>query len=140
MLQAEEKGWAVFSISAAQPVINDNRRDKGLRCNSLKFCSGKRLPRSMWKSERTVSEGAWEALFATSEANSPMILSLCRASKLLPGKPWGLPAVLRHLRSDVNVPFAHPPATRNSHLGDSEAGMTGLIKAGKKYPSMIQNI
>lgn len=89
---------------------------------------------------RQVSEGAWEALFATSEAESLMIPSLCRVSKSLPGKPLGLPAVLRHLRSDVNVPPSHPPATRNSHLGKNEAGMTGMIKAGNKYPSMIQNI
>lgn len=89
---------------------------------------------------RQVSEGAWGALFATPEADSPMFLSLCRASKLLPGKPWRLPAVLRHLRSDVNLPLSHPPATRNSHLGKNEAGMTGIIKAGNKYPSMIQNI
>lgn len=89
---------------------------------------------------RQVSEGAWEALFAASEADSPMILSLRRAFKLLPVKPWGLPAMLRHLCSDVNVPLSHPPAIRNSHLGKNEAGMTGMVKAGNKYPSMIQNV
>lgn len=30
MPQAEEKGWAVSSMSAEQPVIKDNRIEKGL--------------------------------------------------------------------------------------------------------------
>lgn len=30
MPQAEEKGWAVFSMSAEQPAIKDNRIGKGL--------------------------------------------------------------------------------------------------------------
>lgn len=78
---------------------------------------------------RQLSEGPWKALLVVSEANSPMIISLFRGSEWLPSKPWGFPAVLRHLHSDVKVPLCHPPATRNSHLGENEAAVTGVIKA-----------
>lgn len=45
---------AFFSTSAAQPVFNDNRRQDCWRhWSSLKFCSGKWLPCSIWKSEWT---------------------------------------------------------------------------------------
>lgn len=93
-------------------MTTGERRDHQRGCNSLKFYSGKRWPHCtavVWMN-RQVSEGACETLFATTESDSLVILSLCRASKLLPGKPWGLPAVQRHPHSDVNLPLSHPPA------------------------------
>lgn len=89
-----------FFQPAAQPVINDNRREQGL----LRWLQLSEILRRetvatfsveiIWTNRS--SEGAWEALFATLERDSLVILSLCRASKLLPGKPLGLPAVPRH--------------------------------------------
>lgn len=91
---AGRKGWAIFSMSAEQPAIKDNRIGKGLlkRLQFSKiFLRENDYHVQCGNVNQQSSEGPWEALLVISEASSPMILSMFGGSESLSSKPWGFP-------------------------------------------------
>lgn len=141
---AEEKGWAVFSTPAAQPVINDNMREKG---------SPKRLQfpeillretiATLYGSHLNEQTGLWRSLWSAfcyyrvRLSYDPITVQSIQAA---PREALGTPCCAE--TSPFWCEFATVSAswTRNSHLGKNDTGMTEMIKAGNKHPSMIQNI
>ena len=93
--QAEERSWTVSFHICCAAIYQWQQQREGIAEEAAvlhNFTQGNncRVQCGNYLNEQT--GGAWEALFATSEADSSMILSQRRASKLLPRQALGTPS------------------------------------------------